>query len=339
MRFQLEVLVRRGELVESRHRVHCAVCDAEGRLESASETPEILTTFRSAAKPFQLLPLVEAGFADARGYGDEQLAVMAASHSGSRYHLGLVQGILSGLGMSPGDLACGYHDPADEQSLQDVRSNPEIRSGIYNNCSGKHAGMLALALSQRWPTAGYEKLEHPLQQLMRATVAECCGVTPESMAVGVDGCSVCVFGLPLAAMAKGYARLAQATARGGQDTRDAAMQRIGRAMVKYPIAVESRQSFSTALMTQTQGRLIAKGGAEGLQLVGITDRGWGLALKCEDGASRAVAPAAMAVLEMLGVLRDDEKAGLAGHRRPVVTNAAGLDVGQLEAELRIGAHA
>ena len=339
MRFHLEVLVRRGEIIESRHRVQCAVTDARGRLEAATQTPEASTTFRSAAKPFQLLPLVERGHALARGYTDEQLAVMTASHSGSRYHLGLVRGILDGLGLGIEHLACGYHHPADPESLADVWAYPQRRSGLYNNCSGKHAGMLALALAEGWPTEGYEKLEHPLQQLMRITVAECCGVTPESMSVGIDGCGVSVFALPLAAMAQGYACLAQATERGGTEPRAQAMQRIGRAMAAYPIAVEGLESFSTALMRATKGRLLAKGGAEGLQLVGSTDRSLGLALKCEDGAMRAVAPATLAVLEMLGVLRDDEKALLAAHRLPVVTNAAGLEVGMLEAELRVGAHA
>ena len=338
MRFHLEVLVRRGEITESRHRVHCAVTDTEGRVSAGTGTPEVLTTMRSAAKPFQLLPLVERGHAAARGYTDEQLAVMCASHSGSRYHLDLVQGVLDGLGLTTADLACGYHDPSDPASLAEVLAYPQRRSGLYNNCSGKHAGMLALALAEGWPTAGYEKSEHPLQSLMRNTVAQCCGVTPESMTVGIDGCSVCVFGLPLSAMARGYARLAQATAKGGSDAREQAMQRIGRAMTAYPVAVEGESSFSTALMRASGGRLLAKGGAEGLQLVGFTDRAIALALKCEDGAMRAVAPATMAVLEMLAMLTEEEKHLLAAHRSPVVTNAAGLEVGLLEAELRVGAH-
>ncbi|MEO5988721.1 MAG: asparaginase [Candidatus Eisenbacteria bacterium] len=339
MRFHLEVLVRRGDVLESRHRVQCAVSDPRGRLEAATETPEVLTTFRSAAKPFQLLPLVERGHALARGYSDEQLAVMTASHSGSRYHLGLVRDILDGLGLGPDHLACAYHHPADPESLADVWAYPASRSGLYNNCSGKHAGMLALALAEGWPTKGYEQPEHPLQRLMRVTVAQCCGVSPESMPVAVDGCGVCVFALPLAAMARGYATLALATAQGGTDGRSQGMQRIGRAMGAYPITVEGRDSFSTALMSATAGRLLAKGGAEGLQLVGSLDRSFGLALKCEDGAMRAVAPATMAVLEMLGALRDDEKIALAAHRHPVVLNAAGLEVGILEADLRVGAHA
>lgn len=338
MRFHLEVLVRRGEIVESRHRVHVAITDAEGRVASGTETPEVPTTLRSAAKPFQLIPLVERGHAASRGYSDEQLAIMAASHSGSRYHLELVTGILTGLGLGPEHLACGFHEPADPESLAEVRAYPERRSGLYNNCSGKHAGMLALALAEGWPVAGYENPEHPLQRLMRVTVAECCGVTPESMTVGIDGCSVAVFGLPLSAMARGYSRLATVMASGGSDPRGQAMRRIGRAMTSFPVAVEGKESFSTAVMSASQGRLVAKGGAEGLQLVGITDRGIGLALKCEDGAMRAVAPATIAVLEWLGVLTDDERSALAVHRRPTVTNAAGIEVGYLEAELSIGAH-
>ncbi|MGH2649749.1 MAG: asparaginase, partial [Actinomycetota bacterium] len=221
MRLQIDVIVWRGAIAESCHRVQAAVCDPTGRLEAATDRAGTVTTFRSAAKPFQLLPLVERGHADRWGWTDEQLAVMAASHVGSPEHIALVAGILERLGLDDRHLACGYHEPLDPISLDYVRSHPAARSSVYNNCSGKHAGMLCLAVSEGWPVAGYHRPEHPVQQAMARSVAEICGVGVESLVTAVDGCNVPVFGLPIAAMARAYARLASATPEG--DAREAAL--------------------------------------------------------------------------------------------------------------------
>jgi L-asparaginase II len=329
MRLQIDVLVWRGAIPESRHRVQAAVSDPAGRLEAGTEQADVFTTFRSATKPFQLLPLVERGHADRWRWSDEQLAIMSASHTGSRAHLDLVSGILDRLGLSDRHLACGFHEPLDPGSL----AHPEDRSALYNNCSGKHAGMLCLALSEGWPLEGYERPDHPVQQLMRHTVAELCGVSPESLAVAVDGCSVSVFGLPLAGMARAYARLAAAAPDG--DQRERALSRIRGAMCAFPRAVGGEGRFSTVLMEATRGRLVAKGGAEGLECVGLPARRLGVALKCEDGQVRGIAPATLALLEQLGELKDDELERLAASRRPVITNHAGLEVGALEALVRV----
>ncbi len=329
MALAIEVQARRGELVESRHRITWVAVDAAGRKRDGSGT-DLVTTFRSAAKPFQLLPLVERGHASALGLSDEQLAIMAASHTGSAHHRTVVRQILDALALGVDDLACGAHDPSDPEALAEIRLHPELLSRLYNNCSGKHSGMLALAQREGWPLKGYELAEHPLQQLMRRTIAEVCGCAAESLGVAVDGCGVCVFSLPMSAMARGYARLAEA-ARSPEDARGRALQRIALAMAAHPRTVEGEGRLSTALMTVTGGRLVAKGGAEGLQLIADTSRGAGLALKCEDGAGRAVAPATVALLESIGWIAAEEASRLEGQRRPLVKNAAGLVVGHLEA--------
>jgi L-asparaginase II len=331
MRMQLDVVVWRGPIAEARHRVQAVVSDARGVMSAGTSAPDTPTTFRSAAKPFQLLPLVERGHAANWGFRDEELAVMAASHTGSPYHIALVQGILGRIGLSHYHLACGYHDPLDHGSLTHLAAHPEERTALYNNCSGKHAGMLALALSEGWPIEGYERAEHPLQQLMRVTVAELCGLAPESLAVGVDGCSVSVFGAPLSAMARSFARLA--AARPGSDVRETALNRIRGAMLEFPVATGGDARFSTVLMQAAQGRLVAKGGAEGLECVGVPARGLGVALKCEDGGTRAVAPAVVALLDKLGLLDAEALALLETWRAPVIKNVAGLEVGRLEPQL------
>ncbi len=330
MRVQVEVEVWRGAIPESRHRIQAAVVDASGTLRVVSEDPRG-TSFRSAAKPFQLLPLVERGLVERWGFTDEHLAVMAASHTGSPRHVALVVDILTRLGLDEGALACGYHDPLDPESLALIRTHPERRTALYNNCSGKHAGMLAQALAEGWPIEGYEQPGHPLQQRMRETVAEMCGMEPEALLVGVDGCSVCAFGAPLAAMARAYARFAAARAEGG--TRERALDRIRRAMIRHPEVTGGSMRFSTQLMVAAGGSLVAKGGAEGLECVGVPSRGLGMALKCEDGGSRGVAPAVVALLEHLDLLTQDHAAALETWRRPIVRNVRGLAVGEVRARV------
>ena len=333
MRMQVEVVVLRGDIAESRHRVQCAVVDRAGARHASTEDADRITSFRSAAKPFQLLPLVERGHTDRLHASDAELAIMAASHSGSRMHLALVRGLLERIGLTPEHLACGYHDPMDAESLEDVRRDPGSRSPLHNNCSGKHAGMLALARAEGWPVEGYHHADHPLQQLALRTVADCCGVARETVTLGVDGCSVPVFGLPLTAMARGYARLADAMGPGSDvrdDARGQALRRIGRAMASEPVIVEGAGRLATDLMLVTRGRIVAKSGAEGLLLVAVPEHSRGIAIKCEDGAMRAVGPAAIELLAALGVLSEAEAGGLGAHRRPTVHDAAGAQVGWLE---------
>jgi L-asparaginase II len=332
MQLSIEVQIWRGSIAESRHLLEIAVVDGEGRLHAGSADPRRVTSFRSSAKPFQLLALVERGHAARFGLSDEDVAVMAASHTGSAYHLRLVTGILERIGLTDRMLACGFHEPLDPESLADVRAHPEKRGPLYNNCSGKHAGMLALAVAESWPTEGYERPEHPVQQLARRAVADLCGVSSDELLTGTDDCGVVTFGLPLAAMARGYARLA--TAMDGGDAREQALHRIRTAMTTYPAATGGAARFSTQLMEATRGRILAKGGAEGLECAGIPGRGLGLALKSLDGSSRALAPAILALLEHLGELGEVELERLAGSRRPILRNHAGREVGHLEAVVR-----
>ncbi len=331
MRVELEVVVRRGEIHEAVHRLEVAACDRDGRLAMASAQPRLVTTYRSAAKPFQLLPLVERGHAERWHLTEEELAVMAASHAGTDYHVRLVTGILGRLGLDDSHLACGYHEPYDAESRDRLVASGGLRSALYNNCSGKHAGMLCLALSEGWPVAGYHLADHPVQRLMHRTVAEMSGLEPDAVASAIDGCNVPVWAMPLADMARGYARFASADPAG--DARERALARIRAAMTRHPVATGGAGRFSTDLMAATRGRLVAKGGAEGLECVALPERGLGLAIKCEDGQARGVAPAVIAALEALELLDAAELARLEPWRRPVLRNCAGLEVGWIEARV------
>ena len=329
MRFHVSVVVWRGSIAESRHNVQVAVAAPDGAFGASTPEPELVTTLRSAAKPFQLVPLVEGGHAERWGWSLEQLAVMAASHSGSPYHVGLVRGILERIGCTDANFACGYHDPLDPDSRARLAAHPHERTAVYNNCSGKHVGMLCLAKSEGWPLTGYELPDHPLQQLMHRTVAEVCGMETAAVPMAIDGCNVPVFAMPLVAMARGYARLATATE--SVSPRARALARIRAAMTTHPIATDGAGRFNATLMQVTGGRLVAKGGAEGLECIGITPRGLGLALKCADGETRAVIPATIALLDHMGELSPSELMELATFRRPEIRNHAGRTTGFLEA--------
>jgi L-asparaginase II len=321
--------VTRGQLVESWHRGSVAVAAPSGALALALGDVASPVYPRSAIKALQAVPLIESGAADHFGFGPAEIALACGSHAGTERHATLAASMLHRAGLTPSALHCGAHAPLGPSAANALIAASQAPTQLHNNCSGKHAGMLALAQAEGWPAAGYERLEHPLQQLMLRTVAECCGVAPGSLQLGVDGCSVPVFGLELAAMASGYARLAAAMAGGG-DARALALQRIGRAMVAEPVVVEGTGRLATDLMLAAHGRILAKSGAEGLLLVAEPATARGIAIKCEDGAMRAMGPAAIELLVALGVLRADEAESLAAHRRPVVADAAGHPVGWLE---------
>src|SRR5688572_20206922 len=163
---ELDVVVTRGNAVESHHRVHAAVVDACDRLVSAAGNPDFHTWWRSCAKPFQIIPLLESGGFDALGWGDEQLALACASHGGEPEHVAIVEAMLSTLGLEEGDLACGPFEPLSARGLKIVRESGVRIKRTHNNCSGKHAAMLALAKHRDWPINGYERAEHPVQQAM-----------------------------------------------------------------------------------------------------------------------------------------------------------------------------
>jgi L-asparaginase II len=165
---------------------------------------------------------------------------------------------------------------------------------------------------------------------MKRTIAEMSGLSPDAILVGIDGCSVSVFGLPLSGVARAFARLGAAS---GRDPREAALARIRDAMRAFPRATGGAGRLSTELMERTRGRLVAKGGAEGLECLALPERRLGLALKCEDGASRGLGPALVGILEALGLLDPDAIAALGELRRPEIRNHAGLVVGALEAEV------
>jgi L-asparaginase II len=258
--------VERGGVVESRHRVH-AVRVEGGKTVEAWGDPELVTFMRSSAKPLQALPLVRVY----ENLSDEEVAIACASHGAAPEQLEAVKLLLARSWSSEDDLECG----------------PVEGSRLRHNCSGKHAGMLAVCAARGWPREGYRLSDHPLQKEIAALVAEAAGVK-KALPTAIDGCGVVTFALPLADMANAFGRLALGEFEGSE--------RIVAAMTAKPELVEGPGRTTTEVMKQLPG-VIAKGGAEGLLCVGYRD-GVGFALKCEDGASRSLGPAAGLLLNV-----------------------------------------
>jgi L-asparaginase II len=201
------VETRRGAIPESRHVVHAAVVDGDGRLVAHAGEPELVTFWRSAAKPFQALPLLLDGAAERFDLTREQLALACASHSSEPQQVALVREFLRKIDCTEGDLMCGPHRPLSESVARDYETRGVRLTAAYSNCSGKHAGMLALAKHHGWPTEFYARLAHPVQQRCLAEVSRATDVPVDRVGVAVDGCGVACFALPLRNMALAYARL------------------------------------------------------------------------------------------------------------------------------------
>ncbi len=331
---------RRGSIVESRHVVHVAVVDGEGRLVAHAGDPDFVTFWRSAAKPFQALPLVEDGVADRFGLGREDLALACASHSSEPGQVALVRDFLQKIGCAERDLLCGPHRPLSEPVAKDYETRGVRLTAVYSNCSGKHAGMLALAKHRGWPTEFYTRVEHPVQQRCLAAVSHWTEVPAREIGVAVDGCGVACFAMPLRNMARGYARLANAEF-GMRNAESQGMVepsanpadtfriphspfRIVEAMLHHPELIAGEGRPCTEMMRAHPGRVVTKVGAEGVYSALLVREALGVALKVEDGHSVASALALAAVLGELG-LRPQPASLMA---RPI-TNSRGETVGEM----------
>ena len=324
-RFPGVIEVVRGGIVESRHRVHVAVADERGALVASCGEPGLEVFYRSAAKPFQALPLVEDGVAERFGFTEEELALCCASHEGEPAHLTGARSILARCGLDESFLRCGPHAPFSEREANAlVRAGEEPRP-LHNNCSGKHAGMLALAVARGWDPEGYHEMGHPVQRRMLAEVSRWAGVPEAEVGTAVDGCGVVCFSLPLSAMAASFARFAAAAHRGE------APARIVAAMVRHPFMVGGTGRACTEVMMRTGPAAFVKLGAEGVYGGGLPRRGLGFAIKVSDGSRRAVEVALVRVLFALGVLDEGGLEGLARFARPRVRNTRGEEVGEIRA--------
>lgn len=279
---------RRGDRTESVHHVHVAVVDATGALVAHAGDPDLVTFWRSAAKPFQALPIVADGAAEHFGLDVRHLAIACASHSSEPAQVELVREFLARIGAAESDLQCGPHTPLSDAVARNYRARSVELTAVYSNCSGKHTGMLALARFHGWPTADYHRLQHPVQQRCLREVSRWTDLTEGAIGTAVDGCGVVCYALPVRRMALAYARLANADV-------------IPQAMVEHPELIAGEGRPCTEMMRAFPGRVITKVGAEGVYSGVLLRERLGVSLKVEDGHGLAAALAMASVLGQLGL--------------------------------------
>ena len=299
----------RGNIVESKHEVHVAVVDAAGKLVASAGDPDYVTFWRSAAKPFQAQPLVDDGVVERFGLKREDLALACASHSSQPDQVALVREFLQRIGCSERDLMCGPHKPLSDAVAKDYETHGVRLTAVTSNCSGKHTGMLALAKQHGWPIEFYARVDHPVQQRCLKSVAAFSDVPQGEVGVGVDGCGVACFALPLRNMALAYTRLEGP---------------ILEAMVLHPELIAGQGRPCTEMMRAHPGRVVTKVGAEGVYSALLVRERLGVALKVVDGHSLASALAIASVLSELGL-----KPQPASLLRKAITNSRGETVGEM----------
>lgn len=324
------ILVYRGEYLESTHDLHIAVVNNEGKLLCSYGNPHRLTFPRSSMKPFQAVPLIEIGAADAFRFSQAELSLSCASHSGEKFHREVVLTILDKIGLDEGALQCGTHIPRDMESYKQLIREGKELTPVFSNCSGKHSGMLATAVHMKEAVSTYREITHPVQQRILEAIEDICKMAKDQIQLSVDGCGVPVHQLPLNHVAIGFAKLAKPN-RTVSPNRAAVLKRIRNAMIQHPEMVGGTDRFDTDLIKAFDGRVVTKAGAEAVQCIGLVEEGIGIAIKVEDGGVRATSVAAMEVLKQLGLGNEQIYETLKDYVNAPVLNARNDTIGVIKA--------
>ncbi|MBV9233402.1 MAG: asparaginase [Candidatus Eremiobacteraeota bacterium] len=327
MNDDVRVEVTRGELVESIHRVAVCVVDENDTVVFSAGDVERPVYLRSTAKPFITAAVVASGAAERYRFEPRELAVIAGSHFGEPFHVAAVLAILEKIGMDARALQCGPHWPYDESAAASLRASGAAPTALHNNCSGKHAGILALCKTLGADTATYLRPDNPAQRYILEFCARITGDDATAWPLGVDGCGIPVYATSLRKAARSFVRLGNQYGLAPSDAR--ALRVVRDAMLECPQYVAGTGQLDSELMRVGGGAIVAKAGAEGVQGVALPPRAQGYAAKVLDGSSRARGPSTIAVLRELGALDAAQATQLARFGAPKVYNRAGEIVGSI----------
>ena len=316
------VELRRNGILESSHRGHAVICDGSGVIAEWGNAAEVIFP-RSSCKMFQALPLVESGAANEAALDETHLALACASHQGAHMHTDLAHDWLAGIGLGEPDLRCGPQKPDDKTTRALLRENMEAPCQLHNNCSGKHVGFLTLN-KHIGGGAEYVELDHPVQKAVRTAFEEMTGAP--ALGWGIDGCSAPNFTCEIGHLARAMAKMAAPESLGA--TRSLAAKRLVNAMIAHPMLVAGEARACTNLMKAAKGKAAVKTGAEGVFVAILPEHGIGIALKIEDGHSRASEAVIAALLARLGVVDPDDPLVARYLHRPEI-NRRGLKVGEI----------
>ena len=321
------VEILRANRVESQHRGAAAVCDADGALVFSLGDIDRPIYPRSAIKAFQALPLVESGAADSFGLSPQEIALACASHSGEPAHVAAAASMLAKAGCSPNVLECGVHWPLSETAGRALAANGQTPSALHNNCSGKHGGFICVSCHAGVSPRGYIQGDHIAQREAKAAIEALTGARLDAQVEGVDGCGIPAFAMPLRAIAHGFARFG--AGRRMSAARASACQRIRAAVAAHPEMVAGARQFDTQIMQRLGARCFVKLGAEGVHCAALPELGLGLAVKADDGASRAARLIIAALIARFGNFAAEEAAWLQSFIAPPLANWVGVPVGAM----------
>jgi L-asparaginase II len=321
------VEVTRGDQVESFHRGHIVVADFQGTVQYQVGNPNCIICLRSCGKPLQALPVITSGAAEQFQLIPSELAVMCGSLSGQDFHLAAIKSILDKIGLDARVLNCGVHRPSHRPTARKLQQEGKKPSPLHNNCAGKHVAMLALCVYHGWPLENYISPEHPVQQLMLDAVSSLTEVPVAQIGIGIDGCGVPVFFLPLANLARAYAKLSSRV--------DSAISRLMDASLANPEMIAGSERICTDVMQVMGKKVFAKTGAEGGYAMSLMEQGWGVGIKIEDGNNRALNPVIIETLKQLGVLSREDEERLEAYHHPLIVNHRKETVGAIRAKFSL----
>ncbi len=297
--------VTRSDYIESIHFGYICVSDSSGKIHFSLGDYKTQVYFRSSAKPIQAIPLVHTGAAEAFGLSQKEISLVCASHSGQEIHQQTTLDILDKLSLGEGHLHCGIMQPYNEEENKRLKAEGRQPTQLHCSCSGKHAGMLALTKFRGYKLENYADKDHPVQKEILASIAEFTDLDPDSIPLGVDGCGVPIYLLPIDKIALSYARLVDFADQPNHKYYTAC-KTIVEAMIKYPEMVAGDYEFDTELMQRSRPKLIGKVGCEAVYCLGLLEKKLGICIKVIDGNERAVYPVVIQLLKDFGVLSDDE---------------------------------
>jgi L-asparaginase II len=321
--------VIRGNLIESKHLGHIAIVDYTGRLIASKGNVNSIVFARSSMKPLQAIPIIETGAYDSYQLIPADLSLCCASHNGEEQHTERVLSILEKANLVESSLQCGTHIPRWDEAYRKIIIENRKVTPVYNNCSGKHSGMLITAKHLNEPIDSYYSMEHPVQKRILQVISDLAEIPKEEIQIGVDGCGVPVHGIPLNKIALAYAKMAKPDNL--PDTRKNSISQIVHAMMEAPEMVGGTNRFCTDFMSVVKGKMFGKAGAEGVYCIGDLRSGIGIAIKIEDGNSRAASPVAVEVMKQLSMLSEREIKELKEYHLPTLKNARNENVGSLQA--------
>ena len=319
----LSCRVTRGDITESIHVAFAVVVDENNKIIFSAGDSQFITCIRSSLKPFQAAAVVKSGAIESAGFNDKELALMCASHKGENSHVETVISMLQKLGMRIEDFECGAHFPSDKITRYSMLKEGKVATSIHNNCSGKHAGMLALAKHLEVATKGYTEKNHPVQRAIKDYIYSITG--QKDIPMEIDGCSVPTYFMSLQTIASMFQVLAM--------EEKPEIKRVFQAMVSYPNMIGGTNHFDSMFISALRGRGVTKVGGESIRGIALKTKKYGpigISMKILDGSFRSMPIAVMKLMEHLELLSDDEIASLEKFRKKIIKNHNGIEVGKIE---------